>query len=89
VLGAIREIAAMNTIMFEDVELFRSDPAEETLPDKLVEQHLACRHIDLPQPACLRERHSQPGHLEVFTPNASDKRFKRRLQHVCAPFAGA
>ena len=73
--------------------------AEEALPDKLVEQQFARRHIYLPQPTRLRERHSQPRHLEVFTPNASDKGFKRRRIasadsadtitgcHVCEPFA--
>jgi hypothetical protein len=52
--------------------------AEETLSNKLIEQHLACRLIELPQPTCLRERHSQPGHFEVFAPNTSDKRFKQQ-----------
>jgi hypothetical protein len=52
--------------------------AEETRPDKLVQQHLACGHIYLPQPTFLRERDSQAGHLEVFTSYTSDKRFKRR-----------
>src|ERR1700730_8008902 len=47
--------------------------AEETYVDKVFEQHLACRHVYLPEPRCLCERHPQSGHLEVFSSNASDK----------------
>ena len=52
--------------------------AEDTLPNKVAEQHLARRLIYLPKPTCLRQRQSQSGHLEVFTPNTSDKRLKLR-----------
>src|SRR6202162_1302437 len=52
--------------------------AEKTLQDKLVEHHFARRRIDVPEPTCLHDGHSQPGHLEVFTPSTSDKRFKLR-----------
>jgi hypothetical protein len=50
--------------------------AEKPLQDKLVEHHFARRRIDLPESTCLHDGHSQPGHLEVFTPSTSDKRFK-------------
>ena len=51
--------------------------AEEALPDKLFEHHLAGGHIYLPQPTCLRERQSQPGHFAVFAPNTRDEGIKR------------
>ena len=58
--------------------------AEKTLQDKLVEHHFARRRIDLPEPTCLHDGHSQPGHLEVFTPSTSDKRCKLRRIDLAA-----
>src|SRR5713226_8308763 len=52
--------------------------AEETYADKVFEQHLVRRHVYLPEPICLCERHPQSRHLEVFPSNTSDKRFRRR-----------
>jgi hypothetical protein len=52
--------------------------AEETLADKLFEQHLAGRNIYLPQTTRLRERQSQPWHFPIFTANTSDEGIKRR-----------
>jgi hypothetical protein len=51
---------------------------EEALADQLLEQHLACRDVYLPEPTRLRKRQPQPGHFAVLTPNTSDKPFKRR-----------
>src|ERR1700730_113191 len=51
---------------------------EGAFPNQLLEQPLTCRHLYLPQPTCLRDGQSQPGHLAVFTANTCDKRIKRR-----------
>ena len=75
--------------------LVRSDvesavrPAEEAIADKVAEQLFTHGHVHLPQPASLRQRYSQSGHLDVLPANTNHKRIKRGRRHTARSAAAA